>query len=272
MKKLLIFGGTYEGRTLCEHISGAGQSAHVCTATPYGAELLAPLPGIIAHCRRMDAAAMADFFREQGFWRIIDATHPYAVEVTANIRAACAQCGLEYLRLLRDAGDTQENGQEGGPEIRTVPDIAAAVEFLAQTEGRVLITTGSRNAAAYRAVPNWRERLFLRVLPTPEVLAQCHDLGFATDRIIAMQGPFSAELNAALLRQFGCSWLVSKDTGRAGGLAEKFDGAAQAGARVLLIARPEESGLALAELLPLLGLNSGPEAGKNTNGNKGAQP
>ena len=246
--KLLIFGGTFEGRTLCERLSAAGMPADVCTATAYGSERLTPLAHITVHSRRLDAGEMLHFIRKGGFVRVIDATHPYAREVTENIREACGIAEVEYIRLLRE--------EKMYPTLRTVESVAAAVEFLAGQEGRVLVTTGSRNLAAYCRLPDWSKRLFIRVLPSPEVMAHCYDLGFTGDHIIAMQGPFSQELNAALLRQFDCAWLVTKNTGIAGGMEEKIAAAQETGAKVLIVDRPmKEAGLSLVEVLNLLGLS-----------------
>lgn len=81
-----------------------------------------------------------------------------------------------------------------------------------------------------------------------------------------MQGPFSEELNLAMLRQIRARWLVTKASGAAGGFQEKLAAARRAGARVVVIRRPrEETGLSLRELAEKLtgmrrtgGLSGGP--------------
>lgn len=60
--------------------------------------------------------------------------------------------------------------------------------------------------------------------------------------ILALQGPFSRELNEAIIRQYHISWLVTKDGGAVGGFAEKVEAAENTGARLVVIARPEETG------------------------------
>ena len=88
------------------------------------------------------------------------------------------------------------------------------------------------------------------MLPSMDSLSYALSLGFPASHIICMQGPFSQELNVAMLRQIGAKILVSKDTGRAGGFAEKAEAAKQAGATLLVIRRPTvETGLTLEEML-----------------------
>lgn len=235
--RVIIFSGTSEGHALCRFLSARGACADAYVATEYGEAVMEELPGITVHTGRLTAAEMA---REIGAGAlVIDATHPYAREVTENIRAACRES--EYLRLIRP--------RTAGGGVETVPDTAAAVRWLNAHEGRALLTTGSKELDAYTGVENYRERLFPRVLPSISVLEKCVSLGFPGAHIIAMQGPFSRELNAAILRQTGADILVTKDTGAAGGFAEKLAAARDTGARVLVIARPsEESGLTLGEV------------------------
>ena len=237
--KLVVFSGTSEGHALCRFLSARGARAEAFVATEYGAAVMEPLPGVTVHEGRLDTAQIAAQLDADTL--LIDATHPYAAAVTDNLRAACAAAGAQYERLLRPAVD--------GGAVETVPDTAAAVAWLNAHPGRVLLTTGSKELEAYTAVENWRERLYPRVLPTASVLQKCEALGFAGAQVIAMQGPFTHEMNAALLRQTGADILVTKDTGAAGGFAEKLSAARAMGAAVLVIARPrEESGRTLEEM------------------------
>lgn len=231
--KRVIFAGTSEGRTLCEQLSQAGLEATVCVATEYGRAVLPEMPGIAVHTGRMTAQQMADFLHDTEL--VVDATHPYAVEVSDNIRQACAAVSCQYIRLLRPK--TQVEGA-----VR-VSSAAEAAEFLAGTEGAVLLTVGSKELHAFTAVPDYRERFWLRVLPAAASMEICKNLGFPAAHIIMMQGPFSEELNIALLHTSGAKWLVTKDTGAAGGLPEKLAAAQKCGCRVVMIDRPQEEGM-----------------------------
>lgn len=133
--------------------------------------------------------------------------------------------------------------------------------MLAHATGRALLTTGSKELAPYTEVESFAERFFVRVLPTADAVAKCAKAGFPPSRIIGMQGPFTRELNAAMLRQVGASWLVTKDSGGIGGTGEKIAAARGEGARCILIARPSEPGRAftLAETEELLTRLCAPE-------------
>lgn len=238
--RALIFGGTSEGRTLAEWMRDEGMDALVSVATDYGAELLPE--GVAVHAGRLDESAMRELMRSGGFDMVVDATHPYAAAVTETVKSACAETGLEYIRLLR-GGDV-----EGG--WLTAASAAEAGALLEKTEGRVLLTTGSKELSNFAGIA---ERAYPRVLPSIDSLEKCLSLGFPAKNIICMQGPFTREMNEATIRQYGIDILVTKLTGTAGGFFEKIEAAENCGCRVLVIARPtHEDGLTMDEVKALL--------------------
>ena len=247
MNKLLIFAGTGDGRRLAEILHRHRIDLHVCVATRYGEDVMPEeLEGRVTR-GRLSAEEMAEKIREGHFTEVIDATHPYAVAVSRHIREACEETGVPCLRLVRPRA---EDDLTAGRDCVRAGSVAEAAEILKNTAGRVLVATGSKELAAFTAVPDYRERLIARVLPDEEVLAECRRIGFSGKNVIAMQGPFTEELNTALLRQTGASWLVTKESGREGGFPEKLRAARRAGARVIVIERPEEeSGFSFAELV-----------------------
>ena len=239
MKQLLIFSGTTEGHSLCRFLSSHSIPAHVYVATAYGEAVMEKMSGITIHTGRLSYTEMAQQMHKGCM--VVDATHPYASEVTENIKLACTVCGAQYLRLIRPA--------QSADGVHIVPDTEAAVQWLCQTPGKVLLTTGSKELDAYTAIPDYQQRLYPRVLPTAEVLQKCTALGFPGASILAMQGPFSHEMNVALLHKTGASILVTKDTGKSGGFAEKLSAAREVGVQVLMIARPQsEEGFTLEEM------------------------
>lgn len=235
--KILLFGGTGEGRALAEWMLSRGLDATVCVATEYGETLLPD--GMKVHVGRLNAGEMETLMAD-GYTLVIDATHPYAVEVTKNIRAAADRADLPCLRLLR-----QSDGEDG---CRKVPDVAAAADLLEKLPGNVLLTTGSKELDHF-ARPGLRERCFLRVLPMADSLERCLALGFPPKNIICMQGPFTKEMNVATLHQFHIDTLVTKDTGGYGGFQAKAEAAKEAGCALLVVERPQtETGLTLEEI------------------------
>ncbi len=247
VNRLLIFGGTTEGRELAEFLARTKTPCHVCVATEYGEELLEAGEYITVHAGRLDTEQMAGLIRRENITLVIDATHPYAVEVSANIRSACEHACCTYRRLLREKGAESQEG------LVTVDSVEEAVAFLEHTQGNILAATGSKELHRFCALTNYRERVTARVLSTPEVARSCAELGFKGKNLICMQGPFTEELNYAMLLQVNASWLVTKDSGKTGGIEEKLRAASRAGARVVLVGRPpEEEGLTLDECKSLL--------------------
>ena len=233
MCKLCVFAGTTEGRALVELLAGQPVEVTACVATEYGEALLESREGLTVAAGRLPETEMEKLFLRERFDLVVDATHPYAAEVTENIAAACGATGTEYLRLLRGADGTPEGAV-------CVPDIRAAVDYLAGTEGYILLTTGSKELSQYAALPGFRERVYARVLPMEASLQACREVELAPDHIIAMQGPFSREMNTATLRALGAAYMVTKDTGRAGGFGEKAAAAREAGATLVVVGRPAQ--------------------------------
>ncbi len=197
----------------------------------------AELPGIEVHAGRLDEA---DMERELSGARIVvDATHPFATLASGNIRAASLAVGVRCLRLAR-AAEALPKG------VVSVASIACAARFLSENPGRALLTTGSKELAPYTRVADFAERFFVRVLPLPGAITKCIDAGFSPSHVIGMQGPFTRELNEAMLRQVGAQWLVTKDSGTVGGTAEKIASARDVGVRCIVVARPAEGGGALS--------------------------
>ncbi|MGN0268985.1 MAG: precorrin-6A reductase [Lachnospiraceae bacterium] len=237
MYKVLIFAGTIEGRSIAEYLSAAGIPVHACVATEYGASLMEKFENLQISSKRLDVEEMAEMIQADGCEVVIDATHPYAAVVSANIRKACEMAGKEPIRLLRSSEAEQlEDGPV--PDVITVRSVKEAAEFLKTTEGDVLITTGSKELDAYTVIPGFAERLHPRFLPAPGAVEACLELGYLQKNLICMQGPFSKEMNAAMLKQTGSVWLVTKESGKAGGFMDKVEAAAMAGAKLIVIGRP----------------------------------
>lgn len=237
--KIVIFGGTTEGRELSRRLSKAGAAVTVCVATEYGEEEQGRVPGVETRTGPLSPEEKLALLKDAAL--CIDATHPYAKHVTVSVKAACAEASVEYLRLLRPPCDI-----EGAV---TVESAAEAAVYLLEREGRILLTTGAKELTAYAGLTP--ERLFPRVLPSHESLAACEALGIPHRNIIAMQGPFSQALNAALIRQYGIQYVVTKDGGAPGGFPEKLAAAKETGARLIVLRRPEEDGMPFDEVLSL---------------------
>ena len=238
--KVLLFGGTTEGR----EIAGSGLPVIYSATTDYGAEL-ADFPNVEHIVGRMDADAMEEFMTSHPVAGVIDATHPHAGQVSENIRLACERTGIPYVRAIREAVKIDK-------EVTIVDSCKKAALLLNEppwAEVNALLAVGSKELACFTKVADYRKRLFARVLPKSEVLLECEKLGFDAGHIIAMKGSFTKAMNVATLEMTNARVLVTKDGGAPGGLEEKLTAAKELGVDVLLIRRPEETGVTVAEAI-----------------------
>ena len=246
MSKICIFGGTTEGRKLAEFLSGQPCDVMVCVATDYGQTLLPEAEHVSVSARRLPVGEIVSLLTEHRFDLVIDATHPYAQSITKSIARACRETGTPRWRLLRGASGVS-------PEHTYVETVSDAAAFLSETEGNILLTTGSKELAGFSQLPGFSARVWARVLPLQSSLGACAQAGLPASHIFAMQGPFSEAMNAAMLRTIGAQYLVTKDGGAPGGFEEKESAAKSAGARLVVIGRPpEEEGLSLSKTISAL--------------------
>ena len=246
MYKLCVFAGTTEGRELVEFLCTQDVAVTACVATEYGETLLSPRDNLTISAQRLTGEEMEALFSRENFDMVIDATHPYASVVTENIASACEKSGVPYQRLLR-------SGCKAGEDAVFVPDIPAAADYLNGTVGTILLTTGSKELAKYTGIENFADRVYARVLPMEDSLRLCQSAGLKPAHILAMQGPFSVDMNIAMLKSVGAKYLVTKDSGTAGGFDEKVTAARAAGATLVVIGRPpQREGLTLPETIDFL--------------------
>lgn len=253
MKKIVIFAGTTEGRRLSEILADAGIAHTVCVATEYGEIVMREQtdadaagakeqPLVSLHRGRMDRRQMEEFLCNEGYEIVVDATHPYAKVVTENLRGAVATLQTFekkaqfpiYLRLEREIVETPE-AENPAVNIRYFESNADCARALENTEGNILLTTGSKELAMYCTSGRLHDRLYVRILPGRESLELCMEQGIKGRQILALQGPFSTEMNAAILKQYDIRHMVTKNSGRTGGYQEKLEAAKILGIPVYVI-------------------------------------
>lgn len=234
MGRIVVFGGTSEGRKFAEAFSGCELEIFLCVVSEYGASLLPEEGNIHVHTGAMDQSAMEEFLRGISPEYCLDATHPYAVEASENIHACCNHLGIPCIRIARK----QEYLESG--DVYYKDSIDEAVEFLQNTEGKIFLTTGSKNLDKFTLLENYKERCVARVLPTLEIVKKCKELGFEGKNLIGMQGPFTKEMNFLMLKESDAAWMVTKNSGKAGGFLEKCEAARKAGVKILVIGRKTE--------------------------------
>ncbi len=245
---LLVFAGTTEGKDFVQKALSAGHFVTVSLATDYGAELLTRhllhSPEVISsqnglpenlhmlHGRlaREEIASLAAHFDA-----LVDATHPYAAEVTKNLLSASSLSFVPYYRLLRASQPVMAKN------LHEFENLSSLVAALAQTTGAIFLSTGSRDLAAFTAIPDYQKRLFVRVLPSQESLEKCRAANLPSDHVIAMQGVCSTALNKALFAEYDCRLLVTKESGETGGFAEKIAAAESLGMEIYALKAPVEA-------------------------------
>lgn len=230
-----MFGGTIEGRELAGECARQGWDCHVYVATDTGEEFLGQLPATV-HVGRLQEKEMAEELAGLEPALVLDATHPYAVEVSENIRSACADAGLRYVRILRD-----ESSVRGDIEVSSAEEAAKILQdqFAAVP---VLLTTGSKELHEFAGAAGEIPELYVRILPGEANRALALEAGIDPAHIIAGVGPYSEEENLRIIHRYGIRALVTKESGRQGGYEEKIRAASRAGAVSIVIRRPAQTG------------------------------
>lgn len=241
MSKILIFAGTTEGRRLAEILSASEVECDVFVATEYGSRLIDNIKGVNVYEKRLDISEMIKVYQELKPEVVIDATHPYAKLVTENIKESLKDTGIKYLRLFREEIFSR------GLFYDSISDCAKS---LINKEGNILITTGSKEIEEFARIEEIKDRIYVRVIPGVESLNKCYEAGLTGKQIIAMQGPFSIELNEAIINQYDIKHLVTKSSGKTGGFDTKIQAALNQNIEIHIIDRPiREEGLSISQIL-----------------------
>lgn len=230
---ILVLAGTRDGREISAGLSEAGYEVLTSVVSEYGRELLEQ-QGLKAQAAAMSEVELERFVRNSGVRCIVDATHPYAVNVSRNAAAAATKAEVPCLRYERPCSDLPE--YSGLKLAEDMPEAARLAVTLGKT---IFLTTGSHTLPVFRAAAEGTDcRLIARVLPQPEVISACQSAGFGPADIVAAQGPFSKELNMALFREYRADVVVTKNSGEPGGTVEKIAAAIEMGLQVVVVQRP----------------------------------
>ena len=271
---ILIFGGTTEGRVLSKKLAEkkkAKDSITVCVASDYGEKMMNNIP-VNIHVGRLDKDQMIQFIEDGNYETIIDATHPFATEVTENIKASCKECDRRYIRLKRD--EEKVSGQESDNILycNSCIDTAEKLETLTKDSSdagnklriltrdsidaeekrkNVLLTTGSKELQCFVDSVDVK-KLYVRVIPSDESINKALSSGISEDHIIAMMGPFSEETNIEHIQKYEIKYLVTKESGSGSGFHNKISAASKEGVTVLVIRRPDDNGYSISEVIDLM--------------------
>ena len=244
---ILVLAGTQDGREIAAGLREAGYEVIASVVSEYGRELGAQ-SGVPVQAAAMDEQELQQFVVRSGIRLMIDATHPYAVNVSRNARQVAANLHIPCLRYERP-----DSALPIYAKLVLAPDMQRAAEMAVGLGKTVFLTTGSHSLPLFRAAAAGRDcRLIARVLPQPEVIADCIANGFSPADIIAAQGPFSQELNRELFRAYGADVMVTKNSGAIGGTDAKIAAAIELGLMIVVVQRPAALQQQVFESLPAL--------------------
>lgn len=221
MRRILLLGGTTEASALARELAAAGAEAVFSYAGRTEAPVAQPLPLRIGGFGGV--AGLVDYLRAERIGAVVDATHPFAAQMSRNALAACAVTGVPLMALERPAWAAQ-----AGDNWRHVFDIAGAISALPEAAARVFLAIGKQNLAGFAGLPH---HYLLRLVDAPLTppLPDC--------TVVLARGPFEVAGDLAVLRQHRIGWIVAKNSGGAGAAA-KLVAARHLGLPVIMVERP----------------------------------
>lgn len=244
-RHLYLLGGTNFSRRVLGGLEDAGYRVRLSVATPLGVDEVDRPPAGGIQAGRLDRSQLAAEITAWGAAALVDATHPYAVEVSRTAREAAVAAGVPLFRATR----APWHPAAGSHGVRLFPSEAELVQELRTTGTRALFTVGAKGL---RPFAGHGIVLRARVLPTPESVKAALDAGVMPADLIAAYPPHSADFTAACMRHVGCTAIVSKESGAEGGLDEKIAAAEMVGGQLFVVARPEEGSHVYHDIASLL--------------------
>lgn len=235
--KVIVFGGTTEGRLIADSLAKSGKLVCVCVATEYGETFLENSSK--AKVGRLDKNQMVELFLKEKPSLVIDATHPYATDVTKNIKEACEDVCFNYLRVSRE--DDRQNKEFSYEKLYYFDSMDEIVGWLNKEDGIIFSTLGVKEVKALTKVNNYKERVFVRVLPVEDSLKLCNEAEIDRSHVYDAMGPFSYEENVKMFRETSAKIMLTKASGKAGGFAEKLKASADLSMKIAILQRPREN-------------------------------
>ena len=231
-KKIFLIAGTEDGRKLAEFLLQHGFDVTASVVSDYGRKLLETCAKLKINDKPLDGNELEKILRTENFDCLVDASHPYAKNISNNAIIAAQAVKILYVRYERAEISFDYE------KIFHVESYEQAAVKAREFGKNIFLTTGSRNLKIF--VDLLKDcNLTVRILPTAEVLLQCENLGLTPKQIIAMQGPFSTALNVELFKQFGAEVIVTKNSGQIGGADTKLEAAKLLNLPVVMINRPK---------------------------------
>ena len=228
--------GTGEGRAILSHVNKYTDEIVVSTATEYGYEIYKEFKAKHFNYRPLNEDEFKDLITKFGIDTFVDASHPYACEVSKTLIKVCNDLNIEYIRYERKSyfNDLKDN-----ENIIFIDKYEYLEELFKNIDGNILNTTGSNNALKIEGLKSEKNRIIHRILPSPKVISRLLDNGISMENIIAIKGPFGIEINNGIIKEYKIKALITKDSGEEGGMKEKIDSALINNVKIIVIKRLE---------------------------------
>ena len=232
--KIFVIAGTEDGRKLAKFLSDKDFEITASVVSEYGRKILEQYAKIEIRDKKLNAVELEKILCEENFKILVDASHPYAENVSQNAIDACQNAKVFYIRYERPEVEISYK------KIYRVENYEQAAKISAQLGRNIFLTTGSRNLKKFLSCEEIKNcNVTARILPTAEVLAECENLGLSPKQIIAIQGKFSVELNVELFKHAEAEVIVTKNSGEVGGADTKIQAAEILNLPVVVIERPK---------------------------------
>lgn len=220
-----LIGGTSESRAIAQTLSAAHIPWVATVVTPRAVQLYRGLPGSV-QVGPLTPAAVPEFLQTHSIQAIVDASHPFAVEISQLAIAT----GLPYLRFERPELAI-------APPAQVVPNLNSVLQPQHLSQRRVLLTLGVKALPHFRS---WHRQatLWARILPTESAKAQAIQAGFPGERLLPLRPPVTLEQERQLWQHLQVDTVITKASGVAGGIAVKQAIARELGTSLIVIARP----------------------------------
>jgi precorrin-6A/cobalt-precorrin-6A reductase len=233
-RRILLLAGTSEARALAQRISADPRYEAVASlAGRTSAPMALALPTRVGGFGGVEG--LKRYLTQERIDYVVDATHPFAAQMSANAQLACAALGVPLIVYAREPWRPTT-----GDRWIAVESNEAAAHALGEAQRRVFLTIGRQGVASFRAAP--QHDYLLRVIEPPEA----NDLPPKCE-IVSARGPFAREDEIALMREKRIDIVVSKNSGGALTYA-KIEAARELDLEVVMISPPARKGRATYSL------------------------
>ncbi|MHB9093393.1 MAG: precorrin-6A reductase [Eubacteriales bacterium] len=230
---IIVISGTREGREISSLLCARGYEVLAVTATENGSRIVVSNASMEVVEKHPVKDGLEPLLKNKAVRILIDASHPFPGGLSGLTKELCRTSGIPYIRFIREEVDLPES-----PLLFPVYSWEEAAQKAAEFGNTIFLTTGSYNLELFLKHPSMTgKRIVVRVLPDHRVIEAVQSLGIIPRDIVAMQGPFSKDMNRITFKMYNASVIVTKDSGRVGGTDSKISAALGLKIPVVIIKR-----------------------------------